>query len=83
MIERLNACPVCKHKEDIHYYKEGLARKDDTDFWFIGDTVSYCIECEYCGHYVEGITRERAIKKWNEGEISEWEKEHIEELRNG
>lgn len=73
MIDGLKPCPVCKHVYDIHYYQEGLARRDEVDFWFIDDAISHCIECDYCGHYVEDLSLDRAKEKWNSGEISKWE----------
>lgn len=77
MIEGLKPCPVCKHVDDIHYYQEGLARRDENGFWFVDTMVSHCFECDYCGHYVENLTLGRAKEEWNSGKLSEWEKKQL------
>lgn len=75
MLNGLKPCPLCK-SDDIHYYQEGLARRDEIDFWFI-DEASHCIECNCCGHMVESLSLGEAKEEWNRGELSEWEKRQL------
>ena len=72
-MEEFKPCPVCG-STNLHYYEEGLARRDEDDFWFIDATVSNCLECNECGHVVEEDTYYDLIKTWNKGELSGWEK---------
>ena len=72
-MEEIKPCPVCG-STDVRYYEEGLARRDENNFWFVEETVSECLECNNCGHVAEGRTYHNLIKNWNEEELPGWEK---------
>lgn len=76
----MKLCPVCNHN-DIHIFEEGIARKDDNEFWFteIPETI---IECNCCGHEVRGYSKEEAVQEWEISKASDWELEWWRRMNN-
>ena len=60
----LRPCPVCGSRS-FRFYREGLAREENSEIYFINIYVDYYIECPYCGHNVISGNWEEAEENWN------------------
>ena len=67
----LRNCPVCGGS-DLHFFEQGLARRDANDMWFI-EVTEKAIECNTCGHEVYAWYESEVEKVWNTQEPKEWE----------
>ena len=71
----LRNCPVCGN-QSISRFREGLAREENEEMYFIDIYVDYYIECPYCGHNITGGNWEEAEENWNTKEPSQLELNH-------